>query len=424
MRLEEVMSEYKKLVPDAETKGEGNFVRGLEGTTGTGFAGGHHVHGDWLQGTTGYGPAKERAQLAFERRRDLLVPMKNIVATWDWADDEHPQFGIEANDEFFTLTGHALEQFSKAIGIPSTVILSRMGKQVGFDQDDAKTMSELANNAIRRVDRNKQFRIRSYDDENLVRAFVTDKYTCIDNRWFLDQLEEALPQARLSHWKNSDEDTLYGNLLLPDQILDRSVCPDDSDYGGMVSVSNCEIGKRALGVMPSLFRAICKNGCIWGQTEGIKLRQLHRGNFSLEDLRDKIHRNIHDQLAILPMAMREFFATRERKLNDLAPRTLIAAVARQSFGSFNFQFTKSEATKVFEQYETHESGERTLFGIVNAITRAGQELSADRWNHFDRAGGHLVTMSDRQWNALWGQANTLTGPEVGRRYSTSLASVN
>ncbi len=52
----------------------------------------------------------------------------------------------------------------------------------------------------------------------------------------------------------------------------------------MVSVSNCEIGKRALGSLPSLFRAICMNGCIWGQAYGEKIKVVHRGEIDLDQL--------------------------------------------------------------------------------------------------------------------------------------------
>ena len=71
---------------------------------------------------------------------------------------------------------------------------------------------------------------------------MTDKYTPVDNRWYLEALKEFLPDARYSHWKG-DEDTIFGNLLLPDSIMDYGQ-DDDTDYGGMVSISNCEIGKR------------------------------------------------------------------------------------------------------------------------------------------------------------------------------------
>ena len=38
---------YEKLVPSTRNKDQGNFVKELQGATGTGFADGTHVHKDW-----------------------------------------------------------------------------------------------------------------------------------------------------------------------------------------------------------------------------------------------------------------------------------------------------------------------------------------------------------------------------------------
>ena len=84
-------------------------------------------------------------------------------------------------------------------------------------------MSMLANNALRRLDPEKKYRLRTYTD-GTCRAFVTDRYAPIDNRWYLEQLKQNLPEGRLSHWRG-DEDTIYGNILL-DTIIDYGQSDD------------------------------------------------------------------------------------------------------------------------------------------------------------------------------------------------------
>ena len=139
---------------------------------------------------------------------------------------------------------------------------------------------------------------------------MTDKYTPVDNRWYLDCFKEFLPDARYSHWKG-DEDTIFGNLLLPDSIMDYGQ-DDDTDYGGMVSISNCEIGKRRISQYPSIFRAICMNGCIWGQQKGKDVNKVHRGTIDLDALKIALAENIEFQLSILPDGIRKFLDTRSK----------------------------------------------------------------------------------------------------------------
>ncbi len=38
------MSDYEKLTPSSETRGDGEFVKRLQGQFGTGVQGGTHVH--------------------------------------------------------------------------------------------------------------------------------------------------------------------------------------------------------------------------------------------------------------------------------------------------------------------------------------------------------------------------------------------
>ena len=48
------MSDYERLVPSTETRGDGEFVKNLQGQFGTGVQGGTHVHKDWWAKTLSY----------------------------------------------------------------------------------------------------------------------------------------------------------------------------------------------------------------------------------------------------------------------------------------------------------------------------------------------------------------------------------
>lgn len=397
------MSVYEKIKIDSDVT-EGSFVRGLVGHTGTGFAENTHVHKDWWAKTESYDTVMEKTQTAIDNREDVMVKAGQVVCT---VNNDVMQF-TTADGRSFTPTDHCLEQFSIRTKVPSSSVMRELRKIDGYDEQDADLMARLGNNALRRIDPDKEFRIRTYTD-GTARAFVTDKYAPIDNRWYLETLREFLPEGRFSHWRG-DEDTIYGNILLPDSIMDYGQ-DDDTDYGGMVSVGNCEIGKRRITQTPSLFRAICMNGCIWGQTKGKDISKVHRGKIDLDSLKVLIAENIEYQLSILPDGIRKFLDTRTQSLNDANVKGVIAAVAN------DYKLTKKQATESLEQYLAHETHEQNMFGVINAITRAGQVFDNDSWVRLDEVGGMLMDTSASRWTNILARAKTYTDKDFEKVYA-------
>ena len=399
------MNDYKTLQMTAD-KSEGSFVRDLQGATGTGFQENTHVHKDWWKTTMSYEDALEVAEDAARDREDIMAKVSDIQGSVDSNDN----FVFMVGDREFAPTDHSLQQFSIRSKVPSSTVLRELRGQEDYDAQDADVMAYLANNALRRLDQDKVFRLRTYTD-GTCRAFVTDKYAPIDNRWYLETLQEFLPEGRLSHWRG-DEDTIYGNILLPDTIMDYGT-DDDSDYGGMISIGNCEIGKRRISQTPSLFRSICLNGCIWGQVSGKQIRRRHIGEIDLHELKTEIGENIEYQLPLLPNGITEFLKLRELDSGGTSMKHIIGAVCKDE------RINKREATTILEQYVSYEQHERNLFGVVNAITRAGQELDSATWVRFDEIGGSLVGTTDTRWNNIIKRAESLTDKDFEKIFMLS-----
>lgn len=393
---------YNKLTIDSD-KDTGSFVRTLVGNTGTGFAEGTHVHKDWWSKTKTYEQVMQDCQVAIDNREDIMAKTKSISCV-----SENNTFYFKLQDgRKFQPTDHAIEQFSVRSGIPSSTFLREMRNIEGFDSHDANTMAIVGNNAIRRIDPDKEFRLRTYTD-GTCRAFVTDKYAPVDNRWYLETLAEFVPGGRFSHWRG-DEDTIYGNILIPDTIMDYGA--DDSDYGGMISVGNCEIGTRRISQTPSLFRAICMNGCIWGQTAGEKIRRVHRGNIDLDSLKLEIAKNIQHQIPLLAPGIKKFLETRSLETGKASIKGIVASVAS------DYKLSKREATMVLDQYGEFEAGNRNLFGIINGLTRAGQKFDNTTWVRFDEIAGSLMDTSADRWATILRRADTFTDKDYEKVFS-------
>jgi hypothetical protein len=400
------MSDYEKLQMTAD-KSEGSFVRNLEGATGTGFAKDSHVHKDWYATTIDYDEALDEAQRAVDEREDILAPVKDVQGSVN----EDGNFVFKVAGREFQPTDHAIEQFSIRVKVPSSSVMRELRNQEDYDAQDADVMTYLANNALRRLDQDKIYRLRTYTD-GTCRAFVTDKYAPIDNRWYLETLQEFLPEGRLSHWKG-DEDTIFGNVLLPDTIMDYGT-DDDSDYGGMISIGNCEIGKRRISQVPSLFRSICLNGCIWGQVSGKQIKRRHIGTIDLDALKLEIGQNIEHQLPLLPNGITKFLSMRELENGDVSMKNIIAAICKDE------RLGKKEAVVVLDQYAQFENQERNLFGVVNAITRAGQKFDNMTWVKFDELGGSLMETDASRWAAILKRADSLQDKDFEKIFAAAI----
>lgn len=272
------------------------------------------------------------------------------------------------------------------------------------DQQDAETVVAVIENGLRRLEQDKKLLWRTRKDGTL-RAVLTEQYAIVNNEWFLNTMQKLIPGGRLSHWRG-DSDTVFGNVLIPDTIREEA----DSDYGGMLSVGNSEIGERRISSVPSVFRAICQNGCIWGQEVGKGIKQVHRGKIDLGELFLEIKTNLEAQIPLLPTGIEKLLGTRRMAWDGASMLPLFAQVAMDN------KLTKKQATELLKGYnvERRQTPDyaKTLFGVVNATTRAGQGLSNQEWVRFDEIGGRLANFEKQDWTRLCGRAKNLKSKEV------------
>jgi putative component of toxin-antitoxin plasmid stabilization module len=326
------------------------------------------------------------------------------------------ELAIEMGDgRQYIPTQHALKQLLYwAGGIPQTYMNYSVGDMnVKFtrDKQDVETFLVVLRNGWRRADKKKEMLFRTYNDGTL-RAVLSERYAIIDNVWYLQVLEKLFQkiggtEPRLSHWRTDGADTIYGNLLLPDTCRQDT----DSDYGGMLNIGNCEIGKRRLSQVPSVFRAICMNGCIWDQNEGEKLNKVHRGQIDYKALIVAIFDNLNSQIPLLADGIKRFLETKEL----LIPKTQLQNAFAQL--AIDNKFTDKVTGMVVNEYIKHEADSHNLFGMINAITRAGQLMGNEDWYAMDLLGGELMNYTRPQFEKFMAKANTLTKEEIAKVFS-------
>lgn len=285
----------------------------------------------------------------------------------------------------------------------------KKGDKLVFKRDhrDAELLVGLMKNTLFAADRTDQRKVRLFRTwkNGTLRALLSEQYAIVNNQWYMEVIHKLIPGALFSHWRG-DADTIFGNVLIPDSVREES----DSHYGGMLSIGNSEIGLRRILSLPSVFRAICMNGCIWEQEKGKGVSQVHRGEFNFKQLEQKIAANLQAQIPLLSEGIRRLLGTRALSMRDVP----LPQVVAQFFS--DFKVPKSQSAKFIGHFNTETdilgSEARTAFGLQAALTRLGQELDNDTWVSYDEIAGRIANLTPDRWDGFINRARTLQKEDV------------
>ena len=380
------------LTGDATMLAQGSWVRKDQGVA-DGFS---SVSQHWLPKTLTFEQGLEKMAEQKLTRVDKTFGLQNLKF-----NNAAGPVTVDIDGQSFTPTDWAGRQLCRWMNVPSTM----WGFYSSGDAGDTGLLVQAFRNGQSKLAKPKDVILRTYGD-NTLRACMSDSYSIIDNEWYLRVLQDFIPGGRLSHFQFSDADNFYGNVLIPDNIRSEA----DSDYGGMLNCGNSEIGRSMVWQTPSIFRAICMNGCVWGEKKGIELRRRHRG-IELEGFREEIRLNIERQIPLLTTKIGDLLET--HKLKATAPIINIFACISQAHG------LDSETVNAIGEEWMKYSNEKSAFGVIDAITRAGQRFDADTWMKCDEIGG-LILNGAARWDTLNARSNTLTEKEVQKAFGVAV----
>ena len=92
-----------------------------------------------------------------------------------------------------------------------------------------------------------------------------------------------------------------------------------------------------------------------------------------------------------------------------------------AFAGNTREIDKRGATAILEAWVTEESKiapvERSLFDVVNSVTRAGQYFDNQTWVKFDELGGRLINSTEKQWESLKRRAEDMEDDDFSRIFS-------
>lgn len=360
----------------------------------------------WWEQTHDYDWLEEFLTKSEDGREDIFATPKDMKP---FLDLDKSVVGLEFNDgRKFELTEHAWCQLASRGDTPTGFVKHYLNPEVrkqGFSYDrdimDLKVFyNVILNNHRRMKDQPYLFRVRSLDNKWTCRAVLTEQYATVNNLWYFDVLKMYIPNGRISHFYG-DEDTLRCNVLIPDSCRSEN----DSDYGGMISCGNSEIGTGAIYQYPSVFRAICMNGCIWDQSKGNTIKQVHKGEIDYDKLQRMIRKNIHDSIPLLTTGVDLLLESQGWKLTEgVEMRQVLFKWATEN------QVSPKNIVAMYSAFNQHEKQYNDCaFGLINTITRVGQSVDRNSW---DKMGGSLLIKGRSKWESLCNRAKDVTIEDI------------
>lgn len=247
--------------------------------------------------------------------------------------------------------------------------------------------------------------IRTLDGR--ARAFLSNRYRMLDH---YDLLNAILPKLNkvgcMPESMEITERKLYLKCLFP--RIEREVSVGDVVQAGLV-ISNSEIGLGSLRIEPLLYRLRCRNGLI-APDGGLVKFHLGRALGEDEDSAFEVYREetikatdrafwmrISDVVdALLTPDVFDRLVNRLREAKDQRMTDIPKAI---EVTQTRLQLTDDERDGVLNALV--ESGESSLYALVNAVTAASQQTTDyDRATELERSAWSLLELPQSAWSSL------------------------
>ena len=294
-------------------------------------------------------------------KRDFTLPVQEIVVTSRTGRIEI--MDSLGNLQHFNMNEHALGQLASRLGIPVNYARKCI-------EENPSLLAQHANHWINTEQfRDKQWFVRTQGE--FARAFLTDKYSTLDNHYVVETLEGILGSSSEIDVKNLSIDPRYFNLRIIFKNLTSNIGtiqkPDNVMVG--MHVSNSEVGSSSLRIDSCLFRLVCENGLI-SRVGGSSLLAQRHAHLTDDEMERRVANAITESVKVGDGAVEKFAKLREIKVAD--PLEEIKRLAQQEKYSNNFIDDLTMSYAIEKEFTRDDSA----FTLVNAFTRSAQNKQA------------------------------------------------
>lgn len=333
-----------------------------------------------------------------DSKMDVLVPANEISFR---TNTPLPYVVDVAGDKKLKPTPYALGQFATYTGIPRQYVRKMEESQAW------ELLADNFNNWLSQQPERRMVRAFSHDDQDygILRAFLSSKYRRLDNYDLLGHLSPIFNEYELEV-KSCDltETKLYLKAVFPQ--LEAEVKPGDPVQAGIV-ISNSEVGAGSVQVQPLVYRLVCSNGMIAQKS----LRKYHVGRRQAGDnyehlLSDRTKETadrafwMSVQDVVRGSLQQDIFNDVVNKLKEATTET-IESKPKEVVERLSQKYTIDQKSEEFILESFLRGNDSTKYGLVNAVTRASQDVEDyEKATELESIGGKVLELSGREWTSL------------------------
>ncbi len=341
----------------------------------------------------------DRVKTELPLKEDFVVDSRNInfSVTDDNAVAINPTIIID--DINYSPSEHMLGQVANKLNIPKKYF-NRMLSDAPLLAK--KNVDHWLKNEV------KPYMVRTVG--NTARAFLSDRYSIIDNWDVLNAVLPALKPFAERQDLNFEQchvtdQKMYMRLTVP-SMKTEILKGDIVNFG--LQVSNSEVGLGQVEVSPFLKRLVCLNGMvateygknkkhlgvsIWDGTDKQILREetIIQGNKAwVMTIQDEVN-SMFSGTTFEDITNKIISASESLVIER--PAKAIEIVTKQ------YEFSELESEKILENLLLGK--DHTKWGLANAITAsAGDSKNADRSMDLESIGFKMLNVPDKNWNDL------------------------
>lgn len=236
---------------------------------------------------------------------------------------------------------------------------------------------EASGNGTSPRGRRERWLLRAKDSS--LRGVLSDRYARMDNATVLDTVASLLDRHYEVGWFALTSESLHVRLV--DPRLAREALPDDRLMAG-IHLANSEVGRRAVTVDAMVFRLVCTNGLI-RLVRGASLFHQRHVSFATPKFEMALRDAIRQALSQASVFMEQLVWSTRQPVRDVE-KTLANLADRWSL-------TKGTEEAIKGHLKATPAGQQeTLYGLVNAVTRAAQALPPDDRYDLEALAGTLM----------------------------------
>lgn len=254
--------------------------------------------------------------------------------------------------------------------------------------------------------------------DNRLRAFLSDRYRRLDNLELAEAVLPILNEIKGLEIISSEITETHMYIKVINKKLKAEVGENDIVQAGMV-ISNSEVGLGSLKVEPLVYRMVCKNGLI---VKDYTQKKYHVGKqVDSEESAYEIYRDetlaADDKAFFMKVQDTVRCAVDETKF--LLSVNKLIAVKSEHTGDNPIKTVELLADKyILNQNERGSilrhfimGGDDSRFGLVNAVTRASQDIEDyNRATELERLGGELLSLPIKSEIILSDKSSEMSKP--------------